>query len=224
MRALHKERYTSRPSHSRSKTGWRLHDIVPALSVSFVPLSDKVTGTCPYGSKCRFSHDTSKVAICKRYFFTGACAKGDLCDLSHKPTYNRVPACTHYMSGNCTKDACRYAHVTVSPSSLICRPFALLGYCELGKACDKQHVFECPDFAETGHCMNDRAGKCKLQHVRHAHQERKRLRPDESSEVESSGDEDMKDDEEEDATSDIVSYGADGGSHDISQNQDYIPF
>lgn len=86
-------------------------------------------------------------------------------------------------------------------------------------------MFECPDFAETGRCLNDEAGKCKLQHVRHAHQERKRLRPDESSEVESSSDEEMHDEEEEDdPLSDIVLHGVDGGSHDISQNQDYISF
>jgi len=125
------------------------------------------------------------------------------------------------MSGNCNKDACRYAHVTVSPTTLVCRPFALLGYCDKGKTCDKQHVFECPDYADTGRCPNE--GQCKLQHVRHAHQERKRLRSDDDSEVESSGDEEMRDEQEdEDASSDIVVRGVNGSSYEISQNQDYI--
>lgn len=60
--------------------------------------------------------------------------------------------------------------------------------------------------------------------MRHAHQERKRLRSDDESEVESSGDEEMRDekDEIEEAASDDVLYGVEGSNHDISQNQDYI--
>lgn len=51
----------------------------------------------------------------------------------------------------------------------VCRDFAVLGYCEHGIDCDKQHVRECPDFAENGTCPNV---KCKLPHVIRANRRR----------------------------------------------------
>ena len=59
-------------------------------------------------------------------------------------------------------DACKYPHVRLGARSGVCRDFAVLGYCEKGGDCDKEHVRECPDFAETGICEK-RA--CKLPHV-----------------------------------------------------------
>lgn len=53
----------------------------------------------------------------------------------------------------------------------MCRDFAVLGYCEKGIDCDKQHVRECPDFAESGTCPNP---KCKLPHVIRANRNRAR--------------------------------------------------
>lgn len=152
--------------------------------------------------------------MCKTFFRNGTCANGDLCDLSHKPTYNRVPACTHFINGNCTNDACRYAHVSPSPGLLVCRPFALLGYCEKGAECDKRHVFECPDFAELGHCPNEK--KCKLPHTRHAHVERQKARADEDSELEE--DEDEVNIQSDDLNEDIMS----GLSNEIAGNQDFV--
>jgi hypothetical protein len=52
----------------------------------------------------------------------------------------------------------------------VCRDFAVLGYCEAGIECSKQHVRECPDFAESGECPNKR---CKLPHVIRANRTRK---------------------------------------------------
>jgi len=52
----------------------------------------------------------------------------------------------------------------------VCRDFAVLGYCEVGIECSKQHVRECPDFAESGECPNKR---CKLPHVIRANRARK---------------------------------------------------
>jgi hypothetical protein len=44
----------------------------------------------------------------------------------------------------------------------VCRDFAVLGYCEKGLDCEKQHVKECPDFVDTGICSTK---GCKLPHV-----------------------------------------------------------
>ena len=46
----------------------------------------------------------------------------------------------------------------------------MLGYCEAGIDCPKQHVRECPDFAESGECPNK---FCKLPHVIRANRARK---------------------------------------------------
>ena len=46
----------------------------------------------------------------------------------------------------------------------------MLGYCEAGIECSKQHVRECPDFAESGECPNK---FCKLPHVIRANRTRK---------------------------------------------------
>ena len=52
----------------------------------------------------------------------------------------------------------------------VCRDFAVLGYCERGLDCDRQHVRECPDFAEKGSCGTK---GCKLPHVIRANRNRK---------------------------------------------------
>lgn len=159
--------------------------------------------------------------MCKAFFRSGTCANGDRCDLSHKPTYNRVSACTHFMNGNCTNDACRYAHVSVSPGPSICRPFALLGYCEKGIECDNRHVIECPDYAEKGDCTNK---KCKLPHTRHAHVERQKVLIDDDSELEED-EEEQADEEVRDVDSDDLdeNIAMDGGL-EIAENQDFISF
>ncbi|OQO04133.1 hypothetical protein B0A48_10743 [Cryoendolithus antarcticus] len=166
-------------------------------------------GTCYDGPKCKYTHDPKKVAICKTYFRTGDCADGTRCDLSHKATYERVPACSHFLNGNCTNASCRYAHVNVSPTPLVCRPFATLGFCD----------------KETGECRNFAAGKCKLQHVTRAHLERK-ARRDDDSEVESEDEENTSgnDIDSDQVAEDVDMTGIDGDSHAISQNQDYIGF
>jgi len=60
--------------------------------------------------------------------------------------------------------------VNVGKREGVCRDFAVLGYCEKGFDCDKQHVRECPDFAENGTCSTK---GCKLPHVIRANRGRK---------------------------------------------------
>ncbi|ANB13748.1 hypothetical protein AWJ20_4692 [Sugiyamaella lignohabitans] len=58
----------------------------------------------------------------------------------------------------------------VAPGALVCRWFALDGYCDTGDKCDKRHVFECPDFEATGQCHRK---KCPLKHILRAKEEGK---------------------------------------------------
>jgi hypothetical protein len=57
----------------------------------------------------------------------------------------------------------------VGPRDGVCRDFAVVGYCDNGIECEKQHVRECPDFAEKGVCPNR---LCKLPHVIRANRRR----------------------------------------------------
>ncbi|KAJ7674220.1 hypothetical protein B0H14DRAFT_3909040 [Mycena olivaceomarginata] len=136
------------------------------------PKSDKpcprfsTTGTCTRGLTCPYTHDPATTAICWP-FLSGTCPlPAAQCALSHDPTPERTPLCL------CTRPACPFPHVNVGPRSGVCRAFAVLGYCPLGLECEKAHVRECPDFAETGSCPRSEAalgkggkGGCKLPHV-----------------------------------------------------------
>jgi hypothetical protein len=72
-------------------------------------------------------------------------------------------------NGRCNRDNCPFPHVRVGARHGVCRDFAVLGYCEKGLNCDKQHVRECPDFAEKGSCVTK---GCKLPHVIRANRNR----------------------------------------------------
>jgi len=118
-----------------------------------------------------YQHDPAKIAICWS-FLQGNCPNtAETCDLSHDPTPERTPLCVHFVNrGRCTRERCPFPHVKLGPREGICRDFAVLGYCEKGLECDKQHVRECPDFAETGACKTK---GCKLPHVIRANRTRK---------------------------------------------------
>ncbi|KAH7397921.1 hypothetical protein BKA64DRAFT_673125 [Cadophora sp. MPI-SDFR-AT-0126] len=119
-----------------------------------------LTGSCSIPD-CPFVHDPSKVAVCRDFLQKGSCPSGDFCDLSHELTPERTPICLHFARGNCSNDNCRYTHVKVSPSALVCRSFGIYGYCEKGASCTDRHVNECPDFSNTGTCTTE---GCKLLH------------------------------------------------------------
>ncbi|THH21505.1 hypothetical protein EW146_g65 [Bondarzewia mesenterica] len=129
------------------------------------------TGACNRGLTCPYQHDPSKIAICWP-FLQGSCPhSADTCPLSHNPTPHRTPLCVHFANnGRCTRSNCPFPHVRVGPREGVCRDFAVLGYCDRGIDCDRQHVRECPDFAEHGTCETK---GCKLPHVIRANRNRK---------------------------------------------------
>ena len=188
-------------------------------------------GTCPFGRTCAFAHDPEKVAICKTFLHKGICPAGEACDMSHEPSYHRMPGCTHFLRGNCTNDACRYPHIHVSPTASACRPFATLGFCELGDQCIKRHVFECPDYANHGKCDDK---KCTLPHPDRASVLRKAAakqakfgsqdESDMSSEEEEPENDAGPEDIDSDEAEDVMMADAETNNHELSQQQDYIAF
>ncbi|THV05575.1 hypothetical protein K435DRAFT_816308 [Dendrothele bispora CBS 962.96] len=129
------------------------------------------TGSCSHGLTCMYQHDPAKIAICWNFLQDNCSKTADTCNLSHDPTPERTPICLHFMNkGRCTRSNCPFPHVNVGERLGVCRDFAVLGYCEKGLDCDKQHVRECPDFAEKGTCSTK---GCKLPHVIRANRNRK---------------------------------------------------
>ena len=194
--------------------------------------TDCFLGTCPHGNRCRFAHDINKLAICKDYLRHGECAAGEeACNLSHDPSPNRVPTCTHFIRGNCTKSDCRYAHLHVSPSAPVCRDFATLGYCDKGGQCTERHVTECPDYTNTGTCRNT---KCRLPHIDTATNMRKAAAikaqkgSDDNDDDVSSEEEDHEEIDSDDADSDYLDediiMAGNGNGRELGQQQDFISF
>ena len=100
----------------------------------------------------------------------GKCLNDDNCDLSHNPTFERVPTCLHFLRGCCTNTSCRYAHIRVNPSAPVCREFSIFKYCSKGANCSERHVNECADWSNKGACQDK---KCRLPHVDRAGQIRR---------------------------------------------------
>ncbi|TIA85604.1 hypothetical protein E3P99_03941 [Wallemia hederae] len=122
------------------------------------------TGRCSKALHCPFIHDSAKTAICP-HFLRKKCRNSDsACSLSHHPSPNNMPHCTHFESQHgCRAGAeCMYTHVHLNKDALVCRDFAVLGFCDSGVDCDRRHVRECPDYAEAGDCKNP---SCKLPHI-----------------------------------------------------------
>ena len=118
-----------------------------------------------------YQHDPSKIAICWNFLQDHCTNSAETCNLSHEPTPQRTPLCLHFLNkGRCTREKCPFPHVNVGQRVGVCRDFAVLGYCEQGLDCDRQHVRECPDFAEKGNCGTK---GCKLPHVIRANRTRK---------------------------------------------------
>ena len=127
-------------------------------------------GSCSRGLTCAYQHDPDKIALCWP-FTQGSCPNSaETCNLSHDPTPERTPTCVHFANnGRCNRENCPFPHVRLGPREGVCRDFAVLGYCAAGFDCPKQHVRECPDFAEKGTCTTK---GCKLPHVIRANRKR----------------------------------------------------
>ncbi|GAW10980.1 hypothetical protein ANO14919_003180 [Xylariales sp. No.14919] len=181
------------------------------------------TGTCPKGPTCRYIHDASKTAICKNWLLKNDCPKGDNCDLSHDITEERTPLCMHYANGNCNNPSCSYVHAEHSPTDPVCRVFGIYGYCDKGAQCPARHVFECPDFSNTGVC---KLKGCKRLHIERASILRKANKRASSEEMDdlSSEDEDVvdSDDVDSDEAEEFIGHNDDDMS--FAEQKDFIGF
>ena len=193
-----------------------------AKLASAVEILTLLPGSCQKGPRCRYTHDPNKTAICKNYLQTGTCPAGESCDLSHTPSPERSPTCSHFLRGRCTNDPCGYSHIRVSAGAPVCRSFATLGYCEKGASCDERHVHECPAYSNTGTCSNK---KCPLPHVDRAGQFRKQAtnKAGIPGYVRQAGD----DSEEDDISSDDEDFDAidsdDVDSDELQEPEDLTP-
>ncbi|KAF2226633.1 hypothetical protein BDZ85DRAFT_256502 [Elsinoe ampelina] len=189
------------------------------------------TGSCTHGNRCRFKHDITKLAICKDFLRHGQCAAGEDCNLSHEPSPHRVPTCLHFLRNACTKPDCPYSHACADPNAPVCKDFGRMGYCEKGATCTDRHVNECPDYTNTGVCRNK---KCRLPHIDRAGTLRKAAAAkaakgedevafDVSSDEEDYDEIDSDDADSEEIEDDVVMSG-NGDGHELSQQQDFIPF
>lgn len=180
-------------------------------------------GSCSKGPNCRFVHDAAKVAACKDFLLKGVCPNGDNCDLSHDLTPERTPFCVHYAKGNCTNPHCSYTHSQVSLGARVCRPFGLYGYCDRGADCTERHVFECPDFSNTGVCN---IKGCKLPHRERASFMRRANNSNESTDndgdVSSDDDSVNSDDVDSDEVDEFVGADSDDADLDFVTQKDYI--
>ncbi|KAI2473056.1 hypothetical protein F4781DRAFT_381700 [Annulohypoxylon bovei var. microspora] len=182
------------------------------------------TGTCPKGPTCRYIHDASKTAVCRDYLLKGKCLQGEDCDLSHDVTEQRTPLCVHFAKGNCHNASCSYIHVEHSPTDPVCRAFGTYGYCEQGANCPDRHVFECPEFSNTGTCKNK---GCKRPHIERASVLRKKSNRLSSGDLEdlSSDDEDAAADSDDVDSVDVEEYiKNEDDDLDFAEQKDYIGF
>ncbi|KAG5990938.1 hypothetical protein E4U54_004002 [Claviceps lovelessii] len=179
------------------------------------------TGSCPKGPSCRYQHDPRKVAICRDFLKDGKCPSGESCDLSHETTPERMPDCLHYAKGHCTNPDCLYTHSKAAPSALVCEAFGFYGFCDQGADCAERHVYECPDFSNTGTCKTK---GCKLLHRERASLLRHQVaRGDDDMDEDVSSDEEAFDSDDVDSD-DVAEYiEAESDDSDFEHAKDFIP-
>ncbi|KAI0151757.1 hypothetical protein GGR57DRAFT_492783 [Xylariaceae sp. FL1272] len=179
------------------------------------------TGHCSKGSRCHYIHDSTKTAICRKYLLKGECPRGDKCDLSHEPAEERTPLCIHFENGNCNNPSCVYLHAHHAADAPICRAFGTNGYCEKGAGCDGRHVYECPDFGNTGRC---KVKGCKRPHIERASIMRlAAARQDENDDVSSDDESVDTDDIDSDDVEEFIGQD-DEDFLDFAQQKDFIAF
>ncbi|KAL4730474.1 hypothetical protein ACLX1H_002510 [Fusarium chlamydosporum] len=177
------------------------------------------TGSCTKGPRCRYIHDPNKVALCKDFLKDGQCVNGEFCDLSHDMTPERTPNCLHFAKGHCAKDNCPYTHSRASPAAPVCRSFGFNGYCEKGADCTERHVFECPDFSNTGRC---KIKGCKLPHRERASVLRNRANADGEPLGDISSDDEAADSDDVDSDEVAEFIDADSDLSDFEEQKDFL--
>lgn len=169
---------------------------------------------------CRFQHDPAKVTMCRGFLKEGKCADGESCDLSHEPSPERVPNCVHFAKGNCAKPDCPYTHSQAAPGAPVCEAFGFCGYCEKGASCTERHVFECPDFSNTGSC---KAKGCKLLHRERASVLRAHvMRGEPEDDVSSDDGADDSDDVDSDDVAELLEAESEDSESD-ENSKDFLP-
>lgn len=177
------------------------------------------TGSCPKGPQCRFIHDPDKVALCKEFAKDGKCGSGEFCDLSHDMSPERTPNCLHFAKGHCAKADCPYTHSKAPPSAPVCRAFGFKGYCEKGAGCTDRHVYECPDFSNTGRC---KIKGCKLLHRERASVLRNQAKADDEPMGDVSSDEEAADSDDVDSDEVAEFIDADSDCSDFEDKKDFL--
>ncbi|KAF4968499.1 hypothetical protein FZEAL_10385 [Fusarium zealandicum] len=176
-------------------------------------------GSCSKGPRCRYVHDPNKVALCKDFLKEGRCQKGESCDLSHDMTPERTPNCLHFAKGHCTKADCPYTHSKASPGAAVCKNFGFNGYCEKGADCSERHVFECPDFSNTGRC---KVKGCKLPHRERASVLRNQAKAGEEPMGDVSSDDEAADSDDVDSDEVAEFIDADSDCSDFEEHKDFL--
>ncbi|EDN96489.1 hypothetical protein SS1G_01415 [Sclerotinia sclerotiorum 1980 UF-70] len=141
----------------------------------------------------------------------------------------RTPNCLHFAKGNCSNPDCRYTHVRVSPTALVCHSFGIYGYCDKGITCTERHIHECPDFSNTGTCTTK---GCKLPHRIKASVIRRNAAAGDSSPGDQSSDVSSDEEDEigsDDVDSDVIDeefFGDEDGEMEpgVLAQQDYVQF
>ncbi|KAK2593930.1 hypothetical protein QQS21_008393 [Conoideocrella luteorostrata] len=178
------------------------------------------TGSCPKGPSCRYQHDPNKVAVCKDFLKDGKCRNGEFCDLSHDLTPERIPNCLHHAKGHCTNPECPYTHSKAAPSALVCEAFGFYGFCDKGANCTERHVFECPDFSNTGVCKTK---GCKLLHRERASVLRNQTKADNAMDEDISSDEEAVDSDDVDSDEVAEFIEAESDDSDFENQKDFLP-
>ncbi len=134
-------------------------------------LYNNTKGECVYYTRngycqnlrCKYKHTPGHVALCPNIMSTQHECNNNHCHLSHEPSQFNAPSCKFFQEGKCSNVNCVFSHkLEAGADTPVCRPFAINGYCDLGRKCPYRHVFDCPDMQEYGYCM--RGSTCHLNH------------------------------------------------------------
>jgi hypothetical protein len=134
-------------------------------------------------------------------------------------TPERTPNCLHFAKGHCAKADCPYTHSQASPAAPVCRSFGFNGYCEKGADCTERHVFECPDFSNTGRC---KVKGCKLPHRERASVLRNKTKADGEPLGDISSDDEAADSDDVDSDEVAEFIDADSDLSDFEEHKDFL--